>query len=127
MVKLVQPLVKNEKGAALVEYALIIAGVALIAAATISIFGHKTNDMLATATAVLPGAHADDNAPIVSGKVIETSSSAPGFDNGNSANGIGLDVNAITSANGTSRLGNDVGSDGQLQSLVLESTTPRNR
>ena len=127
MVKLVQPLVRNEKGAALVEYALIIAGVALIAAATISVFGHKTNDMLATATAVLPGAHADDNAPIVSGKVIETSSAAPGLDNGNAANGIGLDVTAITTANGTSRLGNDVGSDGQLQSLVLESQTPRNR
>jgi Flp pilus assembly pilin Flp len=122
MVKLVQPLVRNEKGAALVEYALIIAGVALIAAATISIFGHKTNDMLATATAVLPGAHADDNAPIVSGKVIETSPNAPGLDQGNSANGIGLDVNAITQSNGTSRLGNEVASDGALQSLVLEST-----
>jgi pilus assembly protein Flp/PilA len=122
MVKLVQPLVKSERGAALVEYALIIAGVALIAAATISVFGHKTNDMLATATAVLPGAHADDNAPIVSGKVIETSPNAPGLDQGNSANGIGLDVNAITQANGTSRLANDVGSDGTLTSLVLEST-----
>jgi len=127
MEKLVQPLVRNEKGAALVEYALIIAGVALIAAATISVFGHKTNDMLATATAVLPGAHADDNAPIVSGKVIETSSGAPGFDNGTSSSGIGLDVTAITTANGSSRLGNDVGSDGQLQSLVLESQQPRNR
>ena len=116
------PSVKSEKGAALVEYALIIAGVALIAAATISIFGHKTNDMLATATAVLPGAHAEDNAPIVSGKVIETSPNAPGLDQGSSANGIGLDVNAITQANGTSRLANDVGSDGTVTSLVLEST-----
>ena len=117
-----QRLLRREDGAALVEYALIIAGVALIAAATISIFGHKTNDMLATATAVLPGAHVEDNAPIVSGKVIETSPNAPGLDQGNSATGIGLDVNAITQANGTSRLANDVGSDGTLTSLVLEST-----
>lgn len=114
--------VRNEAGAALVEYALIIAGVALIAAATISIFGHKTNDMLATATAVLPGAHAEDNAPIVSGKVVETSPNAPGMDQGNNATGIGLDVNAITEQNGSSRLNNDVGSDGTLSSLVLEST-----
>lgn len=114
--------VRNEAGAALVEYALIIAGVALIAAATVSIFGHKTNDMLATATAVLPGAHAEDNAPIVSGKVVETSPNAPGMDQGNNANGIGLDVNAITEQNGTSRLNNDVGSDGTLSSLVLESS-----
>ena len=113
---------KKETGAALVEYALIIAGVALIAAATISLFGHKTNDMLATAAAVLPGAHAEDNAPVVSGKVVETSPNAPGMDQGNNATGIGLDVNAITEANGTSRLNNDVGSDGQLTSLVLESS-----
>ena len=112
----------DEKGAALVEYALIVAGVALIAAATISVFGHKTNDMLATATAVMPGAHAEDNAPIVSGKVIETSPNAPGLDQGNTANGIGLDVNAITQSNGTQRLSNDIGSDGNLTSLVLEST-----
>ena len=115
-------LLRNEKGAALVEYALIIAGVALIAAATISIFGHKTNDMLATATAVLPGAHADDNAPIVSGKIIETSPNAAGLDQGNAATGIGIDVNAITQSNGSSRLANDVGSDGTVTSLVLEPT-----
>ena len=113
---------KDTTGAAMVEYALIIAGVALIGAATISIFGHKTNDMLATATAVLPGAHADDNAPIVSGKIVETSPNAPGLDQGNNANGIGLDVNAITEANGTTRIGNGTGSDGTLSSLVLEST-----
>ncbi len=122
MLKRTRSLLKNEKGAALVEYALIIAGVALIAAATISIFGHKTNDMLATATAVLPGAHAEDNAPIVSGKIIETSPNAPGLDQGSTANGIGLDVNAITQSNGSSRLANDVGSDGTVTSLVLEST-----
>ena len=122
MCERMQRRLRRENGAALVEYALIIAGVALIAAATISIFGHKTNDMLATATAVLPGAHVEDNAPIVSGKVIETSPNAPGLDQGNSATGIGLDVNAITQANGTSRLANDVGSDGTLTSLVLEST-----
>ena len=56
MVKLVRRLLRNKRGAALVEYALIVAGVALIAAAAVSVFGHKTSDMLATAAAVLPGA-----------------------------------------------------------------------
>ncbi len=116
-------LLGEKKGAALVEYALIVAGVALIGAAAVSVFGHKTSDMLATATAVLPGAHAEDNAPIVSGKVIETSPNTPGLDQGNSATGIGIDVNAITNNNGTTRLGNDVGSDGTLSSLVLEANT----
>ena len=121
MVNLVRRLVKNKHGAALVEYALIIAGVALIGAAAVSVFGHKVTDMLATSAAVLPGAHTDDNAPIVSGKTIETSPNAPGFDQGNSQTGIGLDVNAITQGTGATRLGNGVGSDGTLGSLVLET------
>ena len=122
MVNRMRRLLNDKTGAALVEYTLIVAGVALIGAATVSIFGHKTNDMLATAAAVLPGAHAEDNAPVVSGRVVETSPNAAGFDEGNSSTGIGLDVNAITSGNGTSRQGIGVGSDGTLSSLVLESS-----
>ena len=100
MSKVVQRLRRNNKGAALVEYALIVAGVSLIGAAAVSLFGHKVTDMLGMAAAVIPGAHADDNAPIVSGQTIETSTNTPGFDSGNSATGIGLDVNAITQSNG---------------------------
>ena len=113
--------VKGTRGAALAEYALIIAGVALIGAAAISIFGNKVTDLIAAAAAVIPGAHADSNAPIVSGKIIETSPNASGFDDGNSATGIGLDVNAITQANGQKRLGDNVGGDGSISSLVLET------
>ena len=121
MSKLVRRLLSERKGAALVEYALIVAGVALIGAAAVSVFGHKVTDMMATSAAVMPGAHADDNAPIVAGKTIETSANAPGFDSGNSATGIGLDVNAITQANGQTRLGDSVGGDGALSSLGLET------
>lgn len=124
MSTLVRRLRRNEKGAALVEYALVIAGVALIGAAAVSIFGNKVTDMLATAAAILPGAQADDNAPIVSGRIIETSPNVAGFDEGNSATGIGLDVNAITQSNGQKRLGDNVGGDGSLSSLVLDT---RNR
>ncbi len=121
MLRLIGRLVRNRKGAALVEYALIVAGVALIGAVAVSIFGRKVTDMLATTAAGLPGAHAEDNAPIVSGKLIETSPNAQGTDQGgNSQNGIGLDVNAITQGSGKSRLSNAVGGDGALSSLVLE-------
>ena len=54
-------------------------------------------------------------------EIIETSPNAPGFDEGNSATGIGLDVNAITQSNGQKRLGDNVGGDGSLSSLVLET------
>lgn len=109
----------------MVEYALLVAGVALIGAASTAIFGHKTNDMIGMVAAVLPGAHADDNAPIVSGKIIETSPNAPGVDSGGAAAaGIGLDVDAISTATGTARLGTNVGADGTvtpLADLVLEA------
>jgi Flp pilus assembly pilin Flp len=72
MLQFTQRFLKNKRGAALVEYALIVAGVALIAAASVATFGHKTNDMIAMVAATLPGAHAGDNAPIASGKIIET-------------------------------------------------------
>ncbi len=62
----------KRRGAALVEYGLIIAGVALVSAAAISIFGKKTSDMIGAAAAVLPGARAADNGPIRTGRLIKT-------------------------------------------------------
>jgi Flp pilus assembly pilin Flp len=115
MFKFTQRLVKDKKGAALVEYFLIVAGVALVAAAAVSTFGHKTNDLIAMTAAVLPGAHAEDNAPIVSGRIIETAANASGA--------IALDMATIvTNSDGTQvRLGNNMGLDGTaVGALVVE-------
>ncbi len=83
----------NKKGQGLVEYGLIIAGVALICAAAVSVFGHKTSDLISAVATILPGAHADDNGPITSGKLIETTAAgtAP----------ISLDVATIAANVGT--------------------------
>ncbi len=54
-------LIRNRKGQGLVEYALIIAGVALISIVGITMFGHKVADLIGVVAAVLPGAHTDDN------------------------------------------------------------------
>ena len=118
MLKLTQRILKCKKGAALVEYALLVAGIALIGAASIATFGHKTNDMIGMVAAVLPGAHVDDNAPIVSGKIIETTPNV-----GGTGAGIGLDVaTIITNSDGThERLGENVGTVGTLSSLVVEA------
>lgn len=68
----------NKRGAALVEYGLIVAGVALVAAAAVSIFGTKTAGMIGASAAILPGAHQEDNGPIVAGKLIDTTVNADG-------------------------------------------------
>lgn len=93
-------LLKNKKGSALVEYGLLIAGVALVGAAAVSIFGHKTTDLIGATAAVLPGAHDDDNGAIVSGKLIETELTAN--------NEITIDGAAIGAAAGTARMGNNL-------------------
>lgn len=63
---------RRQKGAALVEYGLLVAGVALVATAAVSIFGTKTGNLIASIAAVLPGANAEDNAPINVGQLLET-------------------------------------------------------
>lgn len=105
-------LLNNKKGQGLVEYGLIIAGVALISAAAVSVFGHKTNDLIAATAAILPGAHADDNGPITSGSLIETT------DEGGS-----IEIDAATIAQGGDRLGNNIGLDNAVDfgGLVLEA------
>ena len=115
--------INNDKGAALLEYALLAAGVALISAAGVSIFGHKTSDMISAVATVMPGAHADDNGPIVSGALIETTSSAEG------TGSIQLDVVDIVANVATPRLGNNVlgvdpGADGGFGGLILEAEGP---
>ena len=65
-------LIRNRKGQGFVEYALIIAGVALLCAVGITIFGHKVAGMIDMVAVVLPGAHDDCNGPIANGQLIET-------------------------------------------------------
>ena len=112
---LIKKLNRNNKGGAMVEYALLIAGVALIGSAALAIFGHKTNDMIATTAAILPGAHPDDNNPIVSGKIIETAANADG--------NLALDVAGIAGNPDSFRLGDNLlgaGNGAIIESLVVE-------
>ena len=110
----------NKKGQGLVEYGLIIAGVALICAVSVSVFGHKTSDLISAVATVIPGAHADDNGPITSGKLIETTVAGAGTGGAP----ITLDVNTIEGVNGSERLAvNVLGAPGTLEGfggLVLE-------
>jgi pilus assembly protein Flp/PilA len=110
---------RDKKGQGLVEYALIIGGVALIAAASISVFGHKTTDIISAVATILPGAHSGDNGPIQSGHLIETGPSG-------TSGAIALDVPGILSGNGQDRLGLNVLGPGEgaangFDGLIIES------
>lgn len=72
MLNLLKSLKNSRKGAALVEYGLVIAGVAMVGAAAVSVFGTKAGGMVATTAAVIPSANIEDNGTIVVGRSIET-------------------------------------------------------
>jgi len=108
----------SRKGQALAEYAVIIGGVLLMTIVAVSVFGHKVNDLMALSAVILPCAHADDNQPMISGKLIETA-----VDGGS----IGLDIPGVLANSNTERLGNQMGVFGgggpgtTVSSLVVEA------
>lgn len=63
---------RKKRGAALVEYGLLIAGVALVSAVGISLFGKKTNEMIGVTASVLPSSDAADDTQIKSTGLIKT-------------------------------------------------------
>jgi Flp pilus assembly pilin Flp len=107
-------LLRNKKGAALVEYGLLVAGVALVAAAAVAIFGTKTNDLIASIASVLPGAHDNDNGPIVSGKILETGPNAD-------QTGLAIAIDDIDGNRNTPRLGNNLGVP--VETLIIDPET----
>ena len=108
-------LIRNKKGQGLVEYGLIVAGVALISACSISIFGHKVCDLIGAVATVLPCAHGDDNAPLTAGKLIETTKDG-------TTGAIEVDAAGIAANSDTARLGLNVGLDSaeDFGGLILE-------
>ncbi|HZV00326.1 MAG TPA: hypothetical protein VFF73_26645 [Planctomycetota bacterium] len=113
---------RRRRGQGLVEYGMIICGVALVAAVAVSEFGHKTSDLIAAVAVVLPGAHNGDNAPMVSGHLIEATLQ------GNAGNlSMGLDTGSILNNSNQDRMGenlfgnNSAGSAYGLGGLVIES------
>ena len=65
-------LLRSKKGQGLVEYGILVGGIALVALAATAILGHKTTDLIGTVAAALPGAHEEDNGAIVSGQLVAT-------------------------------------------------------
>jgi pilus assembly protein Flp/PilA len=63
---------KNRKGQGLVEYGILVAGVALISLVAVSVLGHKTSAMIGTLASILPGNEPADAGPLASGSLIET-------------------------------------------------------
>ena len=104
---------RSKKGAAMVEYALLVAGIAIVAVAAVSVLGHKTSDLIATSATIIPGVSEADNNPIASGRIVETDNVGP---NGS----IVTDITDIVANSNTQRLGENLGDQGgDLDTLVI--------
>ena len=113
----IRTFLRSKKGAALVEYALLVAGIAIVAVAAVSILGHKTSDLIATSATILPGVDGSDNNPIASGRIVETKLNTDG-------NTV-VDIDRIVNAAGEERLGNNLGYvETELPLLVVPTPTP---
>jgi Flp pilus assembly pilin Flp len=107
-------LLRNKKGAVLIEYGLLIAGIAMVTLAAVSVLGNKTSDMVSTVATVLPGVQADDNQSIQSGQIVETTLGANGA--------IAVDATAIDANSNTNRLADNLGINGAaLEQLVVDA------
>jgi len=90
----------NKKGQGLVEYGILVGGIALVALAATAILGHKTTDLIGTVASALPGAHDEDNGAIVSGQLVNTTTSGQsGFvlssTPGSFSSNLGIDVDGM--------------------------------
>ncbi len=91
---------RNKKGQGMVEYGIIVAGVALAGLLAVSLLGEKTGDLIAAIASVLPGADSDDNGSITVGHLIEDV---------NTGGTISMDINTIATEANTPRLGANLG------------------
>ncbi len=109
---------KNRKGQAAVEYAVLLVAILIVSIAAISVIGHKTADLFGLAAVVLPGSHDEDNGPIFSGQLIETTPADVALP-------IVVDLDAILAATGDNRIDNNVtgnawGNDGNITPGTME-------
>ncbi len=83
---------RRRRGAALAEYGLLVAGLALSSMVAVSVLGGKVGGMIAAVATLLPGASAEDNAPVQVGQLIKTRTADS---NGDGVFEIGIDPQAL--------------------------------
>ena len=108
----------------LVEYGLVVAGIALVCLVAVSVLGSKVGGLIGSVASILPSAYNDQNAPIQVGQILETKTLDT---NGDSVKEIVLDAAGITDSNSlvgddpaTPRLDQSMGLDGHDTSHLYQ-------
>lgn len=121
---LLRRIARNRRGAALAEYGLLLAGITMVSLAAVSVLGGKVGGLVGAVASLLPGAYAQQNAPVHVGQLLEVRT---GDDNGDGIaeqvlDGVGMvDENA-----GTARLGTALGLDAHGASHLYQLGSDKN-
>ena len=100
-------MLRDRKGAALAEYGLLLAGITMVSLVAVSVLGSKVGGLVGAVATILPGAFAEQNAPVTVGELVETRSHD---DDGDGITQQGIDMLGIVhSNNNTPRLGDQLG------------------
>ncbi len=100
---------RDESGAALAEYGLLLAGITLVSLVAVSVLGTKVGGLVASVASLLPGAQQQQNGTVVVGELMETRSLDA---NGDGINEITIDSTGIAhDGSDTFRLGENLGMD----------------
>jgi Flp pilus assembly pilin Flp len=117
-------LLRDRKGAALAEYGLLLAGITMVSLVAVSVLGGKVAGLVGAIASVLPGAMAQQNAPVYVGQLIETRTAN---DNGDHSFEQKLDMVRITDQNqNTPRLGATMGLDAHGSSHLYQFGSDEN-
>jgi Flp pilus assembly pilin Flp len=115
---------KGQEGAALAEYALLIAGVVLASLVAVSVLGTKVGGLVSSVAFLLPGAHPELNAPITAGTLMETRVDDV---NGDGSTEIVVDASRIADElSDTPRLGTALGLDAHDASHLYQQGSKPN-
>lgn len=123
---------RDETGAALAEYGLLLAGVALVSMLAVSVLGHKVGGLVGSVATMIPGSTQDLDAPVLVGKMLETETKDV---NGDGVNEITFPLARVTHQNAgeergdlvlnSSRLGQAMGMDTHDALHLYQQSTAR--
>lgn len=127
---------RDERGAALAEYGLLLAGIAMVSMLAVSVLGTKVGGLIGGVATMIPGNTQDMDAPVLVGKMLETETDDINNDGVNEIIfplGTVTDTNAATERpvgpNGEPlppRLGQAMGMDGHDASHLIQQGSGRN-
>ncbi len=122
---------RDERGAALAEYGLLLAGVAMVCMLAVSVLGTKVGGLIGSVATMIPGTTIDLDAPVLVGTLLETQATDI---NGDQIKEINMPLDSVVDRNSATvreeglspRLGQGMGLDPHATSHAVQVGSGQN-